>query len=93
MKAIATGYVSKICRKTFYWRFKLSSGLNTTHEGQVRISKLNLRERKLLSDGAYLSLLKGGTFRFLRHKITKREVKAAMKRAHSLLHELFPYAK
>jgi len=85
MKPIACGYVVKVCRKTFYWRFLTENGLGVVHEAQVLIAKLSAKELPFLRAGAYLNLLKGGSFRFSRLKWTKLEIKEALDRAKELL--------
>lgn len=89
MKPIAKGYVISVHRKTFWWRFTLKRGLNVQHDGQVLISKLSPRERPFLREGAYLSLLTGGTFRFSRFRFKKRDIERARKWAHRMFTKIF----
>ena len=89
MKPIARGYVLSVARKTFWWRFKTASGFGVPHDGQVRIDQLSQRERPFLAPGAYLDLLRGGTFRFSRARWKKRDIERAKKRAHRLFTSIF----
>ena len=85
MKPIACGYVTKVCRKTFYWHFLTDRNLSIEHEAQVAISKLSAKELPFLCEGAFLNLLKNGQFRFSRLKWTKWELGEAQKHARDLL--------
>ena len=63
----------------------MEHNLSVEHEAQVCISKLSAKELPFLREGAYLSLLKNGKFRFSRLKWTKRELGEAQKHARDLL--------
>jgi len=81
MKPIAKGYVLSVGSKSFWCRLKMCDTQDEV-EAQVAIAKLPERERRLLTVGAYLQLLKGGTWRFLRLKPwTQREIREAKQRA------------
>ncbi len=84
MKPILQGYVTMVLRKYFWCRLGKPGCKYTEYEAQIEIAKLSERERKLLRQGAYISLLKGGTWRFNRLKWTKKEIKAAMIRGAAL---------
>lgn len=89
MKPIARGYVISVGRRYFWWHFTVGRGLNVEHEAQVAIAKLSPRERPFLAEGAYLNLLKGGTFRFCRLRWKARDLDRARKRANRLFRKLF----
>lgn len=87
MKPIAKGYVTDIARKYFWCQLRIG---DEDVVAKVAISKLSSRERPLLAEGAYLVLLKGGTWRFLRLKPwTRKEIEAARTRAKKMYRDLF----
>lgn len=82
MIPIAKGYVISVGRKRFWCRLKIRG---KDYDAEVEIAKLSDRERPLLCEGAYIMLLKGGSWRFLRLKpLTKKEIKAARKKGAEL---------
>lgn len=82
MKPIMQGYVTMVLRKYFWCRLGKPGDKHPDYEAQVEIEKLLPRERKRLQEGAYIVLLKGGTWRFLRIKpFTQKEIKAVKARA------------
>jgi hypothetical protein len=89
VKAIAKGYVLSVHPKTFWWRFRLQRGLGVWHDGQVFRRKLGKRERPFLQPDAYVSLLKGGTFRFSRVRWKKRDLARAQRSAKVMFTKLF----
>ena len=85
MRSILTGYVLSVGRKTFWCRLHEPGKKKHSLEANVAISKLTAREKPFLKVGAYVSLLKGGTWRFVRLRPwSRREVMAAKARAAEL---------
>lgn len=80
MKVIASGHVFDINVTSFWCRMETQDG--NRFDAEIDIDKLSKRERPLLAEGAYVSILKGGTIRFTRTKPwLLREIVNAKKQA------------
>ena len=83
MKIIAKGYVTDVGRKYFWARMTIDGD---TIDVKAPIARLPLREKPLLASGAFLYLLKRGTFRFVRFQpMTKREIERGKSEAKELM--------
>jgi len=81
MKAIAKGYVLSVERKYFWCRLEIEEN---TYDAQIAIDKLGKHEKSFLQQGAYLSILKGGSIRFSRLRWKKKDIVLAKKRAEKI---------
>jgi hypothetical protein len=88
MKPILQGYVTMVGRKTFWCRLARPGQRYTEYEAQVEMAKLTERERTFIHEGAYLSLLKGGTWRFSRLMWRKKDIEAFKARGAKLFNAL-----
>jgi len=81
MKALAVGYVTTIGRTTFWSMLRTCAKPAKELEAKFSFTKLTPRERHFLQQGAFFSVLKGGTLRFSRARWKKRDIDQAKKEA------------
>lgn len=86
MTPIAQGYVLSVGVASFWARLQLKG---QTVDVEIDRKRLPPREWPFLTEGAYCSLLKGGTVRFSRQRWTRSELKRARRRAKQLLCDVF----
>lgn len=86
MKPIARGYVTQVARTTFWCRLIIGQD---EFDAQIYKNKLSDKERKYLCEGAYISILKGGSIRFYKKAVTRREIERAKKEAQNLIKSIF----
>ena len=87
MKPIAKGFVLSVHKKTFWCRLMLEDKKQI--EAQISIDKLTDREKLFLEEGAYVSILKGGSIRFNRLKWKRKDIEAAKKSANEKWEKIF----
>jgi hypothetical protein len=87
MKPIASGYVFQVSKKTFWCRLETND--HQIIDAQIEIDKIAEKERPLLSTGAYMHILKGGSIRFIRLRWSKKEIEDAQRRASNLLNTTY----